>query len=381
GAVRVAGLVGTPAAARASGKWQYFFLNGRYIRDRLLSHALREAFRGRLDPSRWPVAMIFLEIAPAEVDVNVHPTKIEVRFRDSQAVYGELLAALKETLNRAELAPEAVLARPATPTADGDRPDDARRASLRQALADFFKSAPPRQPRLSFPEATPHRAAPPPVAPSQDQPPASATAETSALPAGPEPPLPTAEAIQLHNSYIVSACDDGLVIVDQHALHERLIYNDLKRRLADRSALTGQRMLLPQPVRVTSAESAALDAHGALLARLGIEVAPFGPGTVAVQQFPTLLAERGVAADAFLRELLDALADNENAEPEHVLESLLEMLACKAAVKAGDPLTHEEIVALLARRDEADKGASCPHGRPTALRLTLRDLEKQFQRA
>ncbi|HAU38214.1 MAG TPA: DNA mismatch repair endonuclease MutL [Phycisphaerales bacterium] len=386
GAVRVAGLVGAPAAARASGKWQYFFLNGRYIRDRLLSHALREAFRGRLDPSRWPVAMIFLEIDPGEVDVNVHPTKIEVRFRDSQAVYGELLAALKETLNRAELAPDAVLARPAAPPAPSgeDHVDDDRRASLRQALADFFKSAPPRQPRLSFPEPTPHRAAPPPVVPdvtSRDQPPAPTAAEVLAPPAAPEPPLPAAEAIQLHNSYLVAACDDGLVIVDQHALHERLIYNDLKRRLADRSALTGQRMLLPQPVRVTPAESAALEAHGALLARLGIEVAPFGPGTVAVQQFPTLLAERGVAADAFLRELLDSLSDNENAEPEHMLESLLEMLACKAAVKAGDPLTHDEIVTLLARRDEADKGASCPHGRPTALRLTLRDLEKQFQRA
>ncbi len=185
--------------------------------------------------------------------------------------------------------------------------------------------------------------------------------------------------MQVHNSYIVTADDDGIAVIDQHALHERIIYNDLKRRLAD-GACTSQRMLIPQPLTVTSAEAALLEEKSDLLTRLGIEVAQFGPAAVAVQQFPSLLAERGVAADQFIRDLLDQLAEDETAGPEKLIEDVLEMMACKAAVKAGDPLTAEEIDSLLARADGIDKASSCPHGRPTQLKLTLKELEKQFKR-
>jgi DNA mismatch repair protein MutL len=414
GPVEVAGLVAPPAEARATSKWQYFFLNGRYIRDRLLSHALREAFRGRIEPNRWPVAFVFLQMDPGEVDVNVHPTKIEVRFRNSQAVHGELLASLKETLNRANLAPSAVVSSPAAAPVGGEQgadraagvPDEQRRESLRQALADFFKSAPPPQPRLSFPESTPPRrpapgAGPPAPAPReaptpllgqspQAQTPAvSAAAAPTAPPAeepeaaGPTPPPatvpPVPKAMQIHNSYIVSAVADGLVIVDQHALHERVLYNELHDRLAE-GRLAGQRLLIPQTLRVTPAEADRLAARQALLERLGIEAVPFGPETVAVQQFPSLLAERGVAPSEFLRELLDRLAEDETTDSERLLEDVLAMMACKAAVKAGEPLTPGEIDSLLARGRDVEKASSCPHGRPTTLRLTLRDLEKQFRR-
>jgi DNA mismatch repair protein MutL len=201
---------------------------------------------------------------------------------------------------------------------------------------------------------------------------AAAPAEARAIPQGPP-------VLQVHNSYIVTGCDDGLLIVDQHALHERLLYNDLRRRLTE-GRLAGQRMLIPQTLAVTGGEKAVLESCAELLERLGIEVAPFGPDSVAVQQFPSLLAHRGVEATAFLRELLDKLSEDETTDSERLLEDILEMMACKAAVKAGQPLTAEEMDSLLRRREEAEKASSCPHGRPTTIKLTLKDLERQFKR-
>ena len=423
GKVSVAGLIAPPGGARATAKWQYFFLNGRYIRDRLLSHGLREAFRGRIDPNRWPVAMIFIQVPPAEVDVNVHPTKIEVRFQDSQAVHGELLAALKETLARAELNPGVKVAA-ATPTSavpgatgqagngidtepgyEGpEQVAEERRASLREALADFFKSAQQPQPRLDFPNQPP-RTWPPTWPAGQHSPAAAAQGEYiprdehhEQRPTGPdnrrETPAeapPAAEshddidrsaspaAMQVHNSYIVIQTPDGIEIIDQHALHERILYNELRARLAD-GKLTGQRMLIPATFSVSAPEAARLEQHADLLARLGIELSQFGPNTMAVQQFPSLLAARGVSAAEFLREMLDRLAEDETLDSERLLEDALAMMSCKAAVKAGDPLTAQEIDSLLERARTAEKSSACPHGRPTTLRLTLKDLEKQFHR-
>ena len=432
GRISVAGLIAGPAGARATSKWQYFFLNGRYIRDRLLSHGLREAFRGRIDPTRWPAALIFIHVPPAEVDVNVHPTKIEVRFQDSQAVHGELLAALKETLARAELSPGAKLAAaapaPLAPGAPGqagagienepgyegpEQVAEERRASLREALADFFKSAPRPQPRLDFPDQPP-RTWPAPR-PAGQHPPAAATPQRQpapteqgqyaprddrreprqtgpddraaalahAPPAGERPPdiarAASTAALQVHNSYLVIQTPDGIEIIDQHALHERILYNELRRRLAD-GKLAGQRMLIPVTLPVSPAEAAMLEQHADLLARLGIEVSQFGPNTMAVQQFPSLLAGRGVSAAEFLREMLDRLAEDETLDSERLIEDALAMMSCKGAVKAGQPLTAQEIDSLLERARTAEKSSACPHGRPTTLRLTLKDLEKQFHR-
>jgi DNA mismatch repair protein MutL len=415
--VSVAGLAAKPTASRASGSWQYFFLNGRYIRDRLLGHALREAYRGLADPNRFPVAMVFLQVDPAEVDVNVHPTKIEVRFRDSQAVHGELLAALRETLQRANLSPAVTLSAGAPATNDADDKttaaldsaadkipaDPQRQQSLRQAMADFFKSAPSPQPRFQFGEPAPSHAggegsppwpnrapqdrdprtgySPLPLteeadAKSQAEEPGKVVAD-SAQAAGLSEVLPT--AVQFHNSYIVTSCEDGLEIIDQHALHERLMYNDLKRRLTE-GAIECQRLLIPQTLSVTSAEAASLEENAELLSKLGFDLAAFGPQTVAIQAVPSFLAGRGIDAPQVVREILDQLAQGRTADGETMLESLLETMACKAAVKAGDPLSPSEIQALLARRNDQDKCSACPHGRPTTLKLSLKDLQKQFKR-
>ncbi|MFA6133566.1 MAG: DNA mismatch repair endonuclease MutL [Phycisphaerae bacterium] len=389
GPVSVAGLIAPPSAARATAKWQYFFLNGRYIRDRLLGHALREAYRGLVDPNRSPAAFIFLKVPAADVDVNVHPTKIEVRFRDGQLVYGELLASLRSTLNRANLsAPVSLDSASQSAVASPDLPPPSpaaedRRASIRQALADFFKSSSSPQPHLGFPAPQRPPVTTAPQMPHQGdmsaQPPAVSRPGPSHLADPAAPAGSGAATMQVHNAYIVAPCEDGLVIIDQHALHERMIYNDLRRRLST-GKLAGQRLLIPQPLGVTAAQADLLARFAELLATLGIEVAAFGPGTVAIQQFPSLLAGRGVAAAEFMRELLDKLAEDENTDSERLLADVLEMLACKAAVKAGQALTAVEIDALLARREECEKGSACPHGRPTTLKLTLRELEKQFKR-
>jgi DNA mismatch repair protein MutL len=425
GVVSVRGFAARPVAARSSAKWQYVFLNGRYVRDRLLSHAVREAYRGRLDPSRSPVVVVFLEIAPDDVDVNVHPTKTEVRFRDGQSVHSALLAALKDTLNRADLRPHAgASVEPDaldettgadSPAAGPDKPHHADRAeSLRAAMADFFKSVPPSQPRFEFaprqaggggdappgrssgtyhahttggahrlaarPEASgvevadrPDAAPPSPAPASRPVRQADDPAHGAAL-APPGPP-----ALQVHDAYLVTQTDEGMMIVDQHALHERILYNDFRRRL-EADPLEAQRMLIPPTLRVTRAESGLLERHAELLGSLGIEVEPFGPESVAIQRFPVLLIDRGVEPAAMLRELLDRLDDEAPTDSEQVLEAVLAMMACKAAVKAGDPLSPEEIAELLERARGQDKASACPHGRPTSIHLTLAELAREFHR-
>jgi DNA mismatch repair protein MutL len=185
-------------------------------------------------------------------------------------------------------------------------------------------------------------------------------------------------ALQVHNTYVIVETTDGLMIIDQYALHERILYEELRSRLTDRP-LESQRMLIPESVSVAPDRIEVLDARSELLARLGIELTPSGPQSVTLSAFPALL-ERLDRAD-FVRDLLDTLSEH-GADPQTdtLLHELLDMMACKAAVKAGDPLTPEEIDALLMRRELAERSSNCPHGRPTTLHLSLRELEKQFKR-
>ncbi|NQU75397.1 MAG: DNA mismatch repair endonuclease MutL [Planctomycetes bacterium] len=396
--VGVSGLIGPPAAARATAKWQYFFLNRRFIRDRLLGNALKEAFRGLIDPHHQPVAILFVEVESEAVDVNVHPSKIEVRFRDGQSVRSHVLAALRTTLQDAELRPTARLGEGES-VGDGQMPDDRRSQSLRDALAEFFKSQPsPRQGHLQFsaphnrleqrpsvsPTIGPWGPAQRPERPMPFPPPGAVASESHRR--GPAVPVArtgeqghaTPPAMQVHDAYIVVSDGDGIVIVDQHALHERILYNQLVGRIAS-GTLESQRLLLPASVPVTASQRAMLHEQEQLLGRVGIEVSDFGPGTVAVQRFPSFLENLDPAA--FLAEALDALGEDDPAvDSERLLQKLLQIMACKAAVKAGDPLSAEEISALLARREGLENATSCPHGRPTQIRLTLKDLDKQFKR-
>jgi DNA mismatch repair protein MutL len=176
----------------------------------------------------------------------------------------------------------------------------------------------------------------------------------------------------------VAETDDGLMIVDQHALHERVLYEQFQARITERP-LESQRLLLPEVVRVPADQIEALETHADVLQRLGIELTPSGPQSVTLHAFPTFLEK--VDRPRFVKDLLDVLNEQgSRPSPETLLHELLDMMACKAAVKAGDPLTTDEVNALLARRELAERSSHCPHGRPTTLHLTLRDLERQFKR-
>ena len=386
--VKLSGMIAPPSAARASARWQYFFVNRRYVRDRTLAHALREAYRGLMEQSRSPVAFIFIEIDPSEVDVNVHPAKVEVRFRQGQLLHSQLLAVLRETLNKSDLAPRVAIDAAEIP----DEPDDDRRRSLKEALADFFKSSRPAQARFEYepvPSAGSAGGAPtfPAAAAAQPSQSPAATAEApfpapvgqAVAPPQPLTPAPRSHAIQVHDSYIVAATETGLAIIDQHALHERIIFEELSARLAE-GRLISQRLLIPETIEASEADKALLAERADLLAKLGVEASEFGPNSVAINAFPSLLAERKVPAAAFLRDLLDLLAEDPAADGEALLAKVLSTMACKAAVKAGEPLTTEEIDALLARRVNVPRTSSCPHGRPTTLSLSLDELARQFKR-
>ncbi|MGD0540107.1 MAG: DNA mismatch repair endonuclease MutL [Tepidisphaeraceae bacterium] len=366
--ISLIGLIGLPELARPVAKNQFFFLNARPIRDRFIQHALREAYRGLTEPGRHPAAILLISMPPQDVDVNVHPTKSEVRFRDSTRIHGLVLSAVREKLLGSDLTPSAVPARQFF-----SRPlDDPNRRDLREKLAEFFKSA--------LPEASPPSAGaqlPPPSAP-----PASPPGPTSEHPPTPQPISPIAElpvpAIQFHNSYLVAESEDGLIIIDQHALHERIMYEDLLARIS-RGPLESQRLLIPLTLPASQRQQDLLEQIQPLLNRLGIEAAAIGPDAVAVHAFPSFL-QRLDPVD-FLAELLErGEQETLDLHEEELLHEILDMMACKAAVKAGDPLSPAEIEALLSRRHLIDRSSNCPHGRPTTLRLTLHDLEKQFKR-
>lgn len=391
--IQIRGLVAPPAESRGSGKWEYVFVNGRFVRDRFVSHAVREAYRSLIDPRRYPVVFLYITVDPDTIDVNVHPMKTEIRWRDSNYVHGQVLAALRDkflsTRLDHDLAP--------------DRTDDAHQQRVRQAMVDFFtRKQPERQHAPVQPggqpsarpapgsEATP---APAPAPEAGPAPPPSEPRPAQRLPGGAGPEVPASSpreaephpvgdrpALQVHRSYIVVESDEGVQIIDQHALHERILYETLRQRIQARP-LESQRLLIPEVIRVPADRLEVLENHGDLLQRLGVELNPVGPQSVALQAFPTLLSERRVDASGFVRDLLDQLSE-QGARPETdtLVHNVLDMMACKAAVKAGDALTPAEIEALLARRHEAERSSHCPHGRPTTLNLSLRDLEKQFHR-
>jgi DNA mismatch repair protein MutL len=378
--LRLRGIIGMPELARPTARYQYLYLNGRAIRDRFIQHAVREAYRGLTEPGRHPAAILLLQIPPGDVDVNVHPTKAEVRFRDGGRIHGLVLSAVREVLLGNDLTPNAVPV-----SADDGQP----RQDLREKLAEFFKQIPgginPSQqvPPFSMPGLAPNAPQANFDSLSVPAPAARGFANEGTSPVGnlqshgASSAKPQA-AIQLHNSYLVAQSDEGLVIIDQHALHERIMYEELLARL-QHGPLESQRLLIPIPVNVSSAQSALLDHIQPLLKRIGIEVASFGPESVAVQSFPSFLEK--LDPGEFVCELLER-GEQEllDLHEEEVLHEVLDMMACKAAVKAGDPLTAPEIEALLARRELVERSSNCPHGRPTTLRLSLKDLEKQFKR-
>jgi DNA mismatch repair protein MutL len=379
-------LLGRPGVSRTSNQFQYTFLNGRFIRDKFISHAIKEAYRGMLEANRFPVVFLFIEMPFDDYDVNVHPTKIEVRFYNANLVHSQVLGVLRERLLGTDLNVPARL--PAEPSSGGD--DESanprlRRQEIADAMAEFFqKHRPARQREFDLrPSAVAERPGSDPRRVAGIRP---ALRGRDALDTGgadkPGPtadfPLPDIRYLQIHDSYIVEQTRDGFVIIDQHALHERMLYETLQRRLR-REPLESQRLLLPESFEVTEAQAGAIEGHADLLAQLGLELTPFGPRTYAVQTFPTLLAR--VSPTEFVQDLIDLLVERAAAvAPQDLLNDILSMAACKAAIKAGQRLTDSEIQELLADREHFESTSRCPHGRPTTIRFSISELEKQFKR-
>ncbi|MBX6313738.1 MAG: DNA mismatch repair endonuclease MutL [Isosphaeraceae bacterium] len=396
------GYVAHPSQSRSSTKGQYLFIGGRYVRDRSLAHALSEAYRGLLMVGRMPVAFLYLEIPPEEVDVNVHPTKIEVRFRDSHRVYSQLLSTIRQTFLASDLharlqvpvpspaesepvpsaiAEEslAIAARPAERQAVASWSEPASRAGpapMRVGPADQFdefegsRPSPPAESRPEVPVMPPPR----PVVEDREPPDARAMAPGRPEPARELPP----KALQVHDSYLIAETEDGMVVIDQHALHERILYEELRARV-ERGGVESQRLLVPEPVDLPAADAAEILQRRAVLARLGIGVEPFGGDTVLVTGLPAVLTK--VTPGRLLRDLADHFRSNPlPPTPDALLEDVLNMVACRAAIKAGQPLSPEEIAALLERRHLVANTHHCPHGRPTALLFSKAELERQFGR-
>ncbi|RRD58438.1 DNA mismatch repair endonuclease MutL [Comamonadaceae bacterium OH2545_COT-014] len=425
-ALHVTGRVGLPDVARARADQQYAWVNGRYVRDKVIQHAARSAYEDVLHGHRQPVWLLHVQMDPARVDVNVHPTKIEVRFRDSREVHQAVRYAVENALAASRAAQAGSSAAPGAGWPASGAPAPAH------AAMPFTASAPPVWPRPTaqqplafskpfsasgqdgsalaapFFEATPSPGNAPPAVqeaatpwPLQEPP-----AATGNGPAPGPDDWPLGRAIaQLHGVYVLAENRHGLVIVDMHAAHERIVYERLKAQLgaaagsADDAGGTGastddgtqgtsraasarlqsQPLLIPATFAATPQEVATAEEHAATLARLGLEITPFSPKTLAVRAVPAPLAAGDAVALA--RAVLAELAQHEAATViERAQHELLATMACHGAVRANRRLTLEEMNALLRQMEATDRADQCNHGRPTWRQLGMRDLDALFLR-
>ncbi len=342
------GLVGRPELARPTAQHQIMCLNGRPIVDRSLRYAVREAFRGLMEPSRHPTAALFLSVPPDRVDVNVHPAKSEVRFRDDRLVFSIVKRGVEEALRGADIVPQFGTS-PMPPSPSRQRPlfgsSDTRPAGFEAAAARavMADSPPPGSAEVGMIE--------------------------SARP-----------VLQIHRMFLVTEDAEGMLIIDQHALHERVMFERLFERIGE-AALPSQRLLIPEMVEASPEAIESLESLAGMLERLGFDVSPAGPTSVAVHAVPSLLTERRVGIGGFMGDLLERAAElRDMTDQETALRDVLDMMACKAAIKAGDELTERECADLLSMRETVERSSNCPHGRPTTLRLSIEELERRFGR-
>src|SRR5579883_644308 len=486
GPMRLKGYIADPKCDRGNAKLQYLFVNGRWFRDRSLAHALQESFRGLLMTGRYAIGFLFLAIPPEKVDVNVHPTKAEVRFQENSLVYSLVRSTIKHRVLKENLVPQLTVPQgqevggarsqesgvgnqeigdrgqesgvKEQRTEDrGQRTEDnsgglfsPRRELAERTFAPWERGeladpswripAPVTSPTLTPAEEEPTGVAgepgaivpplpafsrpipaPLPASVGPPSPPSLPTergekdtsqlADTNvtrgSLPPDSGSPLsvgrvgseysPSAEtpispnsvsftlpklaphtAIQLHDSYIVLETSEGMLVIDQHALHERILFEQLRRRIRD-GKLEIQRLLIPEPIDLPAEQAALVLEAADALRELGLEVSDFGGNTILLSSYPTLLGRK--PPHEILRGVVDHLLTQERPPAkEAMLHLLMATMACKAAVKAGDKLSPEEIAYLLHLREMAEDSHHCPHGRPTSLLFSRQELDKQFRR-
>jgi len=368
----IEGYAALPTLTRANSLGQHLFVNGRPVRDKLLLGALRGAYADHVPRDRHPIVALFLTLDPREVDVNVHPAKLEVRFRDPGRVRALIVLAVQEALTR-----------------------DTRRAATTGGTATIaaFRSDPARRPAGWDWRRSPARPSGRWGAPAAD-PAAAGLAEAAqaAFAVGapqvePAASVPAAELLdhplgaaraQLHETYIVAQTRDGIVIVDQHAAHERIVYERMKAALGE-TGVARQILLIPDIVELDAADIERLVARADELARYGLAIEPFGPGAVAVRETPSMLGE--IDAAALLRDLAEHIAEWDEALPlERRLMHVAATMSCHGSVRAGRRLKAEEMNALLREMEATPNSGQCNHGRPTYVELKLDDIERLFGR-
>ena len=351
------GYAALPTYSRGAAVAQYLFVNGRPVRDKMLLGALRAAYMDVLSRDRHPVAALFIDCDPTLVDVNVHPAKSEVRFRDPGTVRGLIISGLRHALAEAGHRASTTIAdatlgvikpQPAqTRVYQMDRPSFRARSMTFQAQAPGFQETP------------------------------SARIEPVVAEEPADLPLGAARA-QVHENYIIAQTETGIVIVDQHAAHERLVYEKLKAQMAE-NGIAAQALLIPEIVEMTEGEAAQLMELAPDLSRLGLTIEPFGGGAIAVRETPAILGE--VNAQAMLRDILDELADQgDSASVQTRIEAILSRVACHGSIRSGRRMQGAEMNALLREMEATPLSGQCNHGRPTYVELKLSDIERLFGR-
>ncbi len=330
-ALEVSGYIKPPAQNYGNAKLQYTFLNSRYIKEANISHAIQESYRNLLPPGRQPIVFLFLRCNPNLVDVNVHPSKLEARFREPAKVHGQVLQSIKKTLGSIQHTP--ITLPVPVPQTGGDFPGGLPTTLIQtiQAPQEVAKSTPQRS--LSGPY------------------------------------------IQVHQSYIVEEIQGGLNIIDQHALHEILLYQGLKQKIME-DTLPVQRLLIPELVELNPNDFLSLMGLQESLCKAGVEIEEFGKNTIIVRSLPQVLKDLEIKE--FIKDLLGRL--KEEVEGEHILDKVLKAMACKGAIKSGQRLNPQEIQALLINRESSPVVSHCPHGRPTTLFISTEELNKHFKK-
>ncbi len=383
--VRVTGWASLPTYNRGSNQHQFLFVNGRPVKDKLLVGAVRGAYQDFLARDRHPVAALYVDLDPGQVDVNVHPAKAEVRFRDAAVVRGLIVGALRHALAGAGHRASTTVAGFALGRAEARAAPEPGQAPLWRGVppGGYGSARPPADHRAAYaeslaPEGVAARAEPD----WAGEGPAPAAPEPGATEPDFEPsddgyPLGLARA-QVHSTYVVAQTRDGLVIVDQHAAHERLVYERMKAALA-KSGVARQSLLVPEIVDLDEAEARRVLERADELAELGLVVEAFGPGAVAVRETPALLKRLDV--QGLIRDLADELAEYDEAlSLKEKLEEVVGTMACHGSVRAGRRLTGEEMNALLREMEATPYSGQCNHGRPTYVELKLADIERLFGR-
>ncbi len=370
--LHLTGYAALPTYSRGSAVAQFLFVNGRPVRDKLLVGALRGAYHDFLSRDRHPAAALFLDCDPQLVDVNVHPAKSEVRFRDPGLARGLIVSALRHALAEAGHRASSTVAsatlgafRPEA-NENAARPYQMRAPSPGARMAAYQAQAP------GFADLGAGYSA-------RVEPVSGAHAAMDAPNEGAPEHLPLGAArAQVHENYIVAQTEDGMVIVDQHAAHERLVYEKLKRQMAE-NGVAAQALLIPEIVEMSEGDSARLLDHADDLARLGLVIEPFGGGAVAVRETPALLGQ--VDARAMVLDIVDELTDEgESLSVQARLEAILSRVACHGSIRSGRRMRADEMNALLREMEATPHSGQCNHGRPTYVELKLADIERLFGR-